>query len=244
MKGDLRKLQGGWNMITVEVEGQEFPPSGARIVIDGDRFESLNMGAEYGGRMTVDESCTPRTFEVLFDSGPHAGKKSLGIYELKKDEWKICIGFAGSSNRPSGFVTKKGTGHALETLRRAPAEAAIAEPETTEKSGSPTELEGEWAMTSCFQNGKPMEKSFVAYASRVFSGDQVTLLIGGRPSSKSRFKLDGRKIDYADPGQTGIYELSKQRLKISMAERGDARPEDFSAKPGDRRTVTEWKRKA
>jgi len=230
MKGDLKQLQGSWNIVTLEVEGDEYPPLGGRIVITGDRFVSLNMGAEYEGAMTVDESATPKTLDMLFDKGPHAGKKSLAIYELKKDEWKICLGFAGCT-RPAKFVTKKGTGHALETLRRG--EAKPATKPAAQSSATPTELEGEWSMTSCIQNGKPMPKSSVAYARRVFQGDRTTLYIGPQASSQSRFTLSGRNIDYVDLEQTGVFELSKRALKISMAQRG-----------GDSRTVTEWKRKS
>jgi len=232
MKGDLKQLQGSWNIVSLEVDGDEYPPLGGRIAITGDRFVSLNMGAEYEGAMTVDESAMPKTFDMLFDKGPHAGKKSLGIYELKKDEWKICLGFAGST-RPAKFVTTKGTGHALEILRRGTGPVAAVKLLQTDSSAPRTELEGEWSMTSCIQNGKPMPKPSVSYARRVFQGDRTTLYIGPQASSQSRFTLSGRNIDYIDLEQTGTFELSEKGLKISITERG-----------GPGRTVTEWKRKA
>jgi len=238
MKTDLEKLQGCWNVITVEVEGQKFPASGAQIVITGDRFVSLNMGAEFAGLVTFDETSTPKTFALLYDAGPHAGKASLGIYELSDDEWKICMGFAGSG-RPADFVSKPGTGYALETLRRdKPAPAKVPEPQST----TPTQLEGEWAMKSCIQDGQPLQKNYAAKMRRMFEGSRTTLYYGAQPSSTSSFRLNGGQIDYVDLDQTGIYELTGKTLKIAMAERGGKRPEDFSAAPGDRRTVTEWKR--
>jgi len=85
MKGDLKLLQGGWNIVTLEVEGDEYPPLGGRIEIKGDRFVSLNMGAEFEGAITVDSSASPKALDILYDKGPHAGRKSLAIYELKKD---------------------------------------------------------------------------------------------------------------------------------------------------------------
>jgi len=235
MKGDLKQLQGIWNIVSLEVEGDEYPPLGSRIAIAGDRFVSLNMGAEYEGAMMVNESATPKTLDMLYDKGPHVGKKSLGIYELKKDEWKICLGLAGSA-RPEKFVTKKGTGHALEVLHRgavAASPVAASPVKVAVSSASPTQLEGEWSMTSCIQNGKPIPKSSAAYARRVFQGDQTTLYIGPQASSQTRFTLAGPNIDYVDLGQTGTFELSEKSLKISMTDRGSAG-----------RTVTEWKRKA
>ena len=44
---DLEAAQGCWNIISVEVEGREFPPGSARIVITGDRFVSIGMGSQH-----------------------------------------------------------------------------------------------------------------------------------------------------------------------------------------------------
>jgi len=45
MKSDPDRLQGAWWIVSLEVEGQKFPPAGSKIAIHGDRFVSLNMGA-------------------------------------------------------------------------------------------------------------------------------------------------------------------------------------------------------
>lgn len=234
---DLEKLQGTWNIVSVEVEGQIYPPAGAQIAIEGDRFVSLNMGAEFAGAMIVNEAAVPKSFDVLYDEGPHAGKASLGIYEFVGEEWKICLGLAGVG-RPEGFVSKPGSGHALEILRKhaASAETAVADSDT------PTVLEGRWRMTACIQDGQPMKKGMVAMVKRVFKGNRTTLQIGGKASSTSRFAIDGNRIDYTDLSQAGIFELSGNSLRSALAEPGGARPEDYSARPGDRRTVSEWER--
>jgi uncharacterized protein (TIGR03067 family) len=244
VSGDLAALQGCWNTIALEVEGQDFPPGSARIVIEGERFLSKGMGAEFEGIMSVNETASPKTFDVHFDKGPHAGKASLGIYELNGDElngdeWKICIGMAGKK-RPERFVTAKGTGHALETLRRG-AEAALPDSAAPIAAGGPTELEGEWRLLSCIQNGKPLAKNYTQYTRREFRGGRTTLFIGDQNSAESRFVLNAPEIDYTDLDQAGIYELSGDRLRISMASRGGDRPNDYSAAKGDGRTVTKWK---
>lgn len=120
MNEELEKLQGSWEVVTLEVEGQRVPAaffSGAKIVIDGDNFSTIAMGAAYAGTLTLDIASNPRRFDVLFNEGPHKGQASLGIYELSGSTWKICLGFAGK-DRPKDFATTAGSGHALESLER------------------------------------------------------------------------------------------------------------------------------
>lgn len=232
-------LQGKWYVVSVEVEGQKFPPGDSSIAITGDRFVSLGMGAEYEGSIEIGE----KTFDLQYDKGPHAGKTSLGIYELKGDEWKMCLGFAGAA-RPTEFLSRQGTGHALQILRRRKEDDRpnIDTESSPESSGAaPTELEGEWSMTSCIQDGQPMPKSFAKMARRLFAGNRTTLFIGEQVSAQSRTRVHGGEIDYLDLGQLGRYELAGDVLKISMGEREGPRPADFSAVAGGRRTVTEWK---
>ena len=127
MNEELEKLQGSWSVVTLEVEGQSVPPAfftGAKIVIDGDNFSTISMGAPYGGTLALDVASNPKRFDVVFNQGPHMGQASLGIYELNGNAWKICLGFAGR-DRPRDFTSAAGSGHALETLERE-ATAAVA----------------------------------------------------------------------------------------------------------------------
>jgi len=244
LRGDLKSLQGTWNIVTLEMEGQKYPPGNSRIVIQGDRFVSLNMGAEYEGSVSVDEAQTPRTFDLVFDKGPEAGNQSLGIYELDGDRWKICLGLTGKT-RPKKFAAEKGSGHALEVLER---ETGKTKSIAIDAKAAPVgELDGEWFMVSSMQDGKPLGAQIVKSGRRVFEGNGSTLFVGGQVFMKSRFTVDQsrtpRAIDYHDQRQQGIYEVEGETLRTSMAQAGAARPEDFSAKAGDGRTVTEWSRK-
>jgi uncharacterized protein (TIGR03067 family) len=120
MQPDLEQLQGRWQIVTLEVEGQQFSKDtfdGAKIVIDGDNFATMGMGRTYSGKVSLDETSHPKTIDMTFVDGPHAGKTSFGLYMIDKDQWTICLGFAGS-DRPVGFHTAPGSGHALESLRR------------------------------------------------------------------------------------------------------------------------------
>jgi uncharacterized protein (TIGR03067 family) len=244
MKPDIETLQGTWNIVSLEMEGRKYPAAGAQIAIKGGRFTSLNMGAEYSGTMAVDESASPKTFDLLFEKGPEEGNRSLGIYELDGDTWKICLGLTGKT-RPTKFVSAPGTGHALEILKRERNGAKKQLPAFDENAEPVAELEGDWFMVSCRQDGQPMDSGFVKSAKREFRGNTTTLTVGGRPVMKSRFTANSasKTIEYSDLRQHGIYTVSGDSLLTCLVAGGETRPADFTAAPGDGRLVSEWSRK-
>jgi uncharacterized protein (TIGR03067 family) len=242
MKPDIETLQGTWNMVSLEMDGRKYPAAGSQIAIEGGCFTGLNMGAEYSGTMVVDESASPKTFDVLFEKGPEEGNRSLGIYELDGDIWKICLGLTGKT-RPTRFVSEPGSGHALEILKRGRGGATglLAAGELAEPVA---ELEGGWSMVSCRQDGQPMDPRFVKTAMREFRGNSTTLTLGGRPFMKSRFTADPatKTIEYPGLRQHGIYQVSGDRLDTCLVADGETRPADFTSAPGDGRLVSEWSR--
>ena len=99
-KADTDLLQGSWSVVTLEVEGQRMPSemlSAARIVVKGDRFQSLGMGATYEGTLKLDATITPKELDLTFAAGPEKGNTSLGIYELAGDDWRICLTTRGGA---------------------------------------------------------------------------------------------------------------------------------------------------
>jgi uncharacterized protein (TIGR03067 family) len=231
-------------VIAFEMDGQSIPPGSASIVINGNNFTGLSMGAEYEGAMMIDAAASPKTFDVKFHKGPHKGETSLGIYELNGDTWRICIGLTGVK-RPTKFAAEPGTGHALETLARAVAVAAAEQEEPAGEAAA--ELEGEWFMLSCLQDGKAMDAKICASSRRVFHGNQTTMFVFNQVYMKSRFMVNRAggpsTIDYLDTGQLGIYEVNGEELRTSLAAARQPRPENFTATPGDGRTVSEWSRR-
>ncbi len=102
MQPEIEQLQGTWNIATLEVEGRKMGESafkGSKIIVNGDSFKTVAMGATYNGTLKLDVTSTPKTFDLMFTEGPHQGIASLGIYELDGATWKICLGFAGQ-DRP------------------------------------------------------------------------------------------------------------------------------------------------
>ena len=88
---DLDRLQGAWSVTSLEMDGHAVPsPGGACIVIEGSRFQSLGMGAEYEGEVELNSRKRPKQFDLVFTAGPEKGNRSPGIYELQGDDWKLC----------------------------------------------------------------------------------------------------------------------------------------------------------
>jgi uncharacterized protein (TIGR03067 family) len=239
-------LQGTWSIVSLEVGGKKVPAGAARIVLEGDRFTTSGMGAEYEGTFALDEKKMPKTFDMTFLSGPEKGNKNLGIFELDSDTWRLCLDMTGKS-RPKEFVS--GQGVALETLKR------VASAETKTSKNVPRlpimaapELEGEWTMVSCIMNGDALPSSMVKYGKRVARGNEVTVSMAGKTVLKAQFTVDREKkpatIDYLLPDgqlQHGIYDLEGGNLKVIFSAPRAPRPAHFSTFAGDGRTLTVWK---
>jgi len=261
MPADFDKLQGAWNITSLEVDGRELAKEtfeGSRILVNGNDFESIAMGSRYEGKIELDQNQKPKCFDLIFTAGPEKGNRNVGIYELEGDTWTICLAMRGK-HRPKKFATAQGTGFALETLRRDNArhksrkieKANQPEPEVG-PVGPATELEGEWSMLSAVFDGAPMEQSMVKWCRRITRGNITKVLAGPQVFLNASFSVDDKqnppRIDYlnlSDPNkgksQAGIFELSDGQLSICMAAPGRPRPKDFQSKPGDGRSFTIWR---
>ena len=79
MGRDLDRLQGTWNIVSLEMDGQKMSRGGARIVVRGNRFTTIAMGATYEGSVGVHQTTAPKSFELHFDEGPEKGNTSFEI---------------------------------------------------------------------------------------------------------------------------------------------------------------------
>jgi uncharacterized protein (TIGR03067 family) len=115
------------------------------------------------------------------------------------------------------------------------------------------QLQGEWAMVSGSVGGQPMPDGIRKQMKRVCKGDEITTTMGAQLILKAKITIDLAKkpktIDYEVTGgvnkgktQLGIYELDGDTFRSCFSAPGDPRPSDFSTKPDDHRTLTEWKR--
>ena len=253
MSKDLDRLQGTWTVAALEVDGQAMEsPADACIVIQGTRFASTGMGAEYGGIFGLDGSAKPAHIDMKFDTGPEKGNTNLGIYQLKGDSWKLCLATRGTV-RPTNFQSIAGSGIALETLVRGKVAPKTRKSKTPEPAGPPTQFEGDWQMLSGVMNGAAMDAATVLWVKRVTRGNQTTVAAGPQTMLQVEFTFDPStspaSIDYLNlqgsskgKRQAGIYQLEGDVLTVCMASPGASRPGEFTAFAGDGRTLTAWKR--
>jgi len=233
MQNDMDLLQGSWNVSELQMEGQTISGgmlSNARVVITGNRFSSVGMGAVYEGVISFNASATPRQLDIKFDAGPEKGNTNLGIYEIDGDTWKLCLSTRGKL-RPSTFSAAAGSGFVFETLTRGTAATSVKNdiPAKTAKSApsnaAQTEFEGEWQMVAGTIDGVPMEESAVKWVKRVTHGNETTVTAGPQIVIKIEFTFDSSKspktIDYVNwtcsnkgKSQQGIYEFADGLLKI------------------------------
>jgi len=120
VKKDIDRLQGNWRLKSLIVDGAALSAGmigDARVLIEGDKFRSLGMGATFEGLMRVDVSRKPKSFSIKFTRGPEKGNVNHGIYELRGDKWRLCIATKGGPP-PAAFVSEPGSGIAIEVLER------------------------------------------------------------------------------------------------------------------------------
>jgi uncharacterized protein (TIGR03067 family) len=253
MEGDPRRsLEGTWDIVALEVDGRAVPESGFRgssIVVKGNTFSTISMGATYGGTLAADAAKTPHTLDLKFKSGPEKGNTSLAIFTLDGDTWTLCLTVTGKE-RPTAFATRAGSGLALETLKRrtGPSAGDLLRDELAR-------LGGTWTMVSGIRDGQTLPDSFVRTGKRIVKGNETTVYFGSEVFLKAAFTVDPapapKTIDYIltagdDRGrsQLGIYALDGDTVTYCMAPPGRPRPAGFEIEAGVGGTTTVWKRSA
>jgi uncharacterized protein (TIGR03067 family) len=227
----LRALEGTWIFESLEVDGGPVPPaamSSSRILIDGDRFRTESPEAIYEGVFNIDVEAAPNTIDIEFIAGPEAGNWNYGIFRFEKDRLDICLDMTGKG-RPKEFKTAPGTGHALESLRRAsksrpeavtggtaPAKQdgpSIGQPSPCQSSPddfpfvpSPTldQLQGEWCCERLVRDGSEMPKHMTATGRRSAKGNEVKITFGGQVIIHALVRIN----ETADPVQIDYLHIS------------------------------------
>jgi uncharacterized protein (TIGR03067 family) len=253
LNGDLKKLQGEWSIQELEVDGQSFSPMGSKIAISGESFTTNGMGAAYEGTVELQPRKRPKEFDFVFTKGPEKGNRSLGIYELEGEVWRICFTMRGG-NRPKAFATTPGSGLAFESLRRgdeAKEHAPITRSAIDDALAGGGPFAGEWSLVSCALNGEAIEESLLKFGKRVDDGRKVTVSFGSQVVLRASYTADWgvspHTIDFRllNGGRTrlGIFELSDEMLKVCHAAPDELRPTEYVTVRGDDRTLAVWKRK-
>jgi uncharacterized protein (TIGR03067 family) len=210
----LRAFEGEWRFDGLETDGVRMPRAAfgqSRILIDGDCFKTESPEATYQGVFNIDVEAEPARIDIEFVEGPEAGATSHGIYRLRGDRLTFCLGLVGSS-RPRDFATSKGSGHALEQLRRAtgarPANVTggtrtirpSGDPgpdlpgDTASFESAPTalmkRLAGEWRPVEFVRDGQPMPDAWLAYGRRTIAGNETEVVFGGQTMLHANLRID------------------------------------------------------
>jgi uncharacterized protein (TIGR03067 family) len=117
-KGDLAKLQGTWQIISMEAEGKKLPKdeySGVKWVFDGNKIIAVRKGErKEQGTFTLDEAKRPKQIDT---TAKDDGDVLHGIYQLDGDDLKLCLS-KKKEDRPKEFGTKPQSEHGLLILKR------------------------------------------------------------------------------------------------------------------------------
>ncbi len=111
-KKDLDRLQGTWAPASIEYNGDKVEADiikGLTVVIDGEKMtikgDSTEVEKYKKATIRIDPSTTPKIMDVTLTSGDDKGTTMEGIYEVDKDEWKLCVKLF-AKERPAKFESK------------------------------------------------------------------------------------------------------------------------------------------
>jgi uncharacterized protein (TIGR03067 family) len=116
MMSDQERIQGTWQLVSAERNGQPLPEDSLRnvsLVFAGDQLTTKTARGATEARFSLDPNGDPRAIDM--DMGTAVG---LGIYHLDGDDLKIAHGEVGQP-RPSQFGPNEGVSLTLLVLKRA-----------------------------------------------------------------------------------------------------------------------------
>jgi uncharacterized protein (TIGR03067 family) len=109
-KADLAKMQGTWQITTVEEDGKKVPAeklAKAELIIKDDTY-TLKVGDEpRAGTFTLDATKTPKAIDRTGKDGPNKDKTFPGIYEVDDNTLRVCFAQPGK-DRPTKLTSEGG----------------------------------------------------------------------------------------------------------------------------------------
>ncbi len=119
VKRELARLQGTWQTVSVEIDGEPLGPGVKkdRLIIKENAFVLVTRGSNTGGTFTIDPTKRPRTIDTETRLGDNKGTRALGIYVLEEDTLKVCY-VPAPHPRPAEFKTTPKSMRALVIYKR------------------------------------------------------------------------------------------------------------------------------
>jgi len=123
-KKDLDLLKGTWAASSVEYGGEKVGADIVKnltLVVEGDKLTIKGDSAEvekYGkATLKIDPTTPPKIIDISITGGDEKGTTFEGIYEVDKDQWKLCVKLAGKE-RPAKFESAAGSQDVLAVFKR------------------------------------------------------------------------------------------------------------------------------
>jgi uncharacterized protein (TIGR03067 family) len=118
-QAEMKRFQGRWVAIYVEIEGKPIPPEGLEdlkeldILVEGDKVilkEDGMVKESWKVRFSIDPIKAPRTIDLSISVEESRPETLLGIYKFDGDVLKICIlPPSKEPERPTKFRTSPGS---------------------------------------------------------------------------------------------------------------------------------------
>jgi uncharacterized protein (TIGR03067 family) len=123
-KKDLDKLQGTWIASSIDYNGEKQLGDNVKelkVIVEGGKMTLKSEAPEvekYGkATIKIDPSTMPKIVDFTIAQGDEKGTTFEGIYDVDKDEWKLCLKPFGKE-RPAKFESKADSGDVLIILKR------------------------------------------------------------------------------------------------------------------------------
>jgi RNA polymerase sigma factor (sigma-70 family) len=122
---DLEKLQGGWKLTRVEMDGKQQSPERLRFWVTGNRI-AVETKDGYGGEsFRLHPGASPKGIDLTGEEGNLTGEEGkrpdYALYKLDGDTLALCMSQDQATNRrqrPAAFTAAKGTGNVVLVFRR------------------------------------------------------------------------------------------------------------------------------
>jgi RNA polymerase sigma factor (sigma-70 family) len=238
-KTDLDKLQGLWQAVALEANGNQAPEEDVkafRIRIKGNKI-AFNPDTENREHtFTVDPKAKPKAMDLTPGDGPAKGQKlPCAIYELDGNSLKLCFDKEGKAGkRPSEFKTAKRDGFALIILKRVSEPAKEKDPVQQAQD----ELQGAWVLAEVHAKGRKLtdlEARFLLSTRWTFKG-QMVFQESDFSSSSQEYRVDpGKKpawLDFVGAKAPMVYRVDGDTLTVAI----DGGSEKVRTRPSDLKT--------
>ena len=126
IKKDRKRIEGTWQITSLEIGGNKSKDEDVKklTVVNGDdgTWSVRSEGKEISkGTSTFDPTKKPKTIDFTPTEGGGKGEEFLGIYQLRKNNRKLCFAPSGK-DRPTEFSSTADNQQLLVTFERVEAE--------------------------------------------------------------------------------------------------------------------------